>query len=203
MNDKKQKKQVKNPIESLFDTPRAAGSLVSEELFKPIMGDLGAQVFGRRPMTGEIKRGEAEDFHAQSDPRQEELKRLRKQLAQERKLRQEIETYEAKRTQELQLQINEVRYEVVEIAKIVPDLNREVEMATLRATSDPSKYELFFISHILQVLRGIRERINEASTWIAASNKRAAKRGNWVQNYKAHGSKYLLSGEHYSSRSAA
>ena len=62
MNDKKQKKQVKNPIESLFDTPRAAGSLVSEELFKPIMGDLGAQVFGRRPMTGEIKRGEAGTF---------------------------------------------------------------------------------------------------------------------------------------------
>ena len=55
---------------------------------------------------------------------------------------------------------------------------------------------------LLEFIKSFVKKVEEASVWLHALNKRSAKKNVWGANYKKFGAKYLLSGEHYLQRSA-
>ncbi|KKS77624.1 MAG: hypothetical protein UV74_C0013G0186 [Candidatus Woesebacteria bacterium GW2011_GWB1_43_14] len=198
MNDKNKRKKnlgvVTNPIEVL-----------REELFEKSPRSFANQLFGRIPIarSGEIHPGESLEFsQVYSGEREKQEKTISQLTFEKRLLKEEKELIETK-TNELRLQIQAIQVEVVKFARVTPQLSRETEIAAIQVGSAPSKYELFFLERIFSFIQSFRVNIEQATEWLSTANKRAAKKNRWGANYKKYGAKYLLSGEHYSSRSAA
>lgn len=106
-----------------------------------------------------------------------------------------------RKTNELRMQLEVLTNEVVSLAIQTQDLAQETRIAAIQAPVNPGIYHVLFFEKLISFIRSFRKKIEEASVWLQASNKRAQKKG-WVANYKKGGAKYLLSSEHYLSRSA-
>src|SRR3989344_1908364 len=81
-------------------------------------------------------------------------------------------------------------------------LAEETKIAALQGPVEPGIYHIIFFEKLLDFLKSFSKKIEEASVWLHAVNKRAAKKNVWGAHYKSHGAKYLLSSEHYLQRSA-
>jgi len=197
------KKGKVNPLELLRDGGGHAANTIKEQVITPTSRDILDQIFGRKQnFSGEIMPGESLEMKDVYSGKRHEEENTRIQVQTERRLRQEESVYMQKRMGELRVQIQAIHEEVVKIAKVTPELSREVEIAAIQAPGSPSTYELFFLTHILEFLKSFRKKIENANVWMHTANKRAQKKNVWGANYKKGGAKYLLSGEHYLSRSA-
>jgi hypothetical protein len=193
----------KNPLESLRDSG-GSETRTSNEFFRPMADEFMNQILGRKKkFGGELLPGESIEMRSVFTGKQTEVDRIKGQLVIERQLHQEERVLVEKRSNELKLQIEAIQVEVTKIAKSTPQLAREVEIAALQAPVNMSIYELFFFQHLFEFIKSFREHIENAHVWLSAINTRARKKNMWGANYKKYGAKYLLSGEHYSGRSAA
>lgn len=189
----------------LREVATEAHKSLKNDLAAPISRELLDQLLSRKRkrLTGELTRGESLEMREVATGERAEKERLSRQLQFEHKLREEERILVERRSNELSLHIKAIHEQVIQIAHATPQLSREIELASIQAPSTASSYELFFIKHILDRLRKFRMDVENASVWFATANARASKRNVWGQNYKKHGAQYLLSGEHYSGRSAA
>lgn len=205
-NDHKKLVQKANPLEVLRDTAKQTQKTIKEELVKPLPQDIINQILARQKMqnrSGEVRAGENLRMNEVMSGQREKQEVLQRQLILERQLREQERVYVEKRTNELRLEIQAIHQEVIKIAAQTPNLSQEVEVAAIQAPIQPSTYELNFLRHIFNVLKDINESINDSKKWLFIMNQKAAKKGGtWVQNYKKNKGKYLLSGEHYLTRSA-
>src|SRR3989344_1701611 len=200
----------KDPKSNVLETLRTdlggavAGTLANEA--KRLPGDFARQLFGFNmpPRSGEIPRGGEISMDKVRSGEQEIQEKLEKQLAMERMLRAEEQELRTRHEQELKLQLKAIMQEIQAITSQTPQLVEEVEIATFQAPANPGIYHLFFFEKILEFMRSFRKKIQNANEWMHAANARAAKKGGntWGSHYKKHGAKYLLSGEHYLTRSA-
>jgi len=71
----------------------------------------------------------------------------------------------------------------------------------IEAPAQPGVYHIVFFQKVLEFLTSFRKKIEEAATWLSATNKRAEKKNYWSM-YKKKGSSFLLSPDHYLQRSA-
>ena len=201
---KKPTRQVQaNPLESLKDIASSTGKSLKEDVIRA--DTIMEQVFGPRPskkFSGEISVGESLEISEVLTGQYEEKKKLRKQVAFERGMRAEEKTQTDKKVNELRIQLNVVRQEIVTLAQNTQELSSEVQIASMQALVEPGVYHLIFFEKLLEFVRSFRKKIEEASVWLHATNKRASKKNAWGARYKKYGAKYLLSGEHYLSRSA-
>lgn len=201
MNNK-QKNIVKNPLEQLRDSGNS--ELFSNEILKPFANEFVSQIFGRKKFTGELELGEAIEMRSVITGKEAENQKEKQQISLERQLLNEEKVLVEKRSNELKVQIEAVQVQVTKLAHATPRLAREVEIASFQAPTHISMYELFFLKHLYKLIKDFTEDIEKAHTWLYTANSRARKQGNvWGENYKKHGARYLLSGEHYSGRSAA
>ncbi len=197
------KKGKVNPLEILREGGNYAGNTIKEQTLAPLGKEVLDQIFGRKQnFSGEIMPGETLEMNDIYSGKKQRDENTRVQIQTERRLIQEEKVFIEKRMGELRLQIQAIHEEVLQIANATPELSREVEIAAFQAPSSPSSYELFFLTHILDFLKSFRKKIENANIWLHTANKRAQKRNVWGANYKKGGAKYLLSGEHYLSRSA-
>ena len=164
------------------------------------------QLLGIRPQTrnfsGELVPGEALEFTEVFSGRYEEIQRTKKQISLERRLLEEERVQVEKRSNELRMHLQVIREEILVLAQKTQNLAEESEIAAMQAPIEPGVYHVFFFEKLLSFLKSFSKKIEEASTWLHAVNSRAAKKNMWGANYKKHGAKYLLSGEHYLQRSA-
>ncbi|OGM29651.1 hypothetical protein A2801_00575 [Candidatus Woesebacteria bacterium RIFCSPHIGHO2_01_FULL_41_10] len=203
MNDNNKKKRQLG-LEVFGDFSRDTLDTLNRELLSPFPAEISRQVFNKKRLfSGEIVAGEHLEMQEVYSGQREEAETLRIQLSYERKLREEEKTLIENRTTELKIQIHAIHEEMLRLAAATPQLSHELEVAAFQAPSNPSIYEKFFLERIFELIKNFRMKIEDASNWLSAANRRAAKRNVWGQNYKKYGAKYLLSGEHYSSRSAA
>lgn len=197
------KKGKVNPLEILRSGGNYAGNTIKEQTLDPLAKDILDQIFGRKQKySGEIMPGETVEMNDIYSGKRQREENSRVQIQTEHRLIQEEKAFIEKRISELRIQIQSIHEEVLQIAKATPELSREVEIAAFQAPSSPSSYELFFLTHILDFLKSFRKKIENANIWLHTANKRAHKKNVWGANYKKSGAKYLLSGEHYLSRSA-
>ncbi|RJR30391.1 hypothetical protein C4564_00215 [Candidatus Microgenomates bacterium] len=194
-----------NPLEMLKEGAREVAETFHDELIDPISKDIVNQIFGRteKNYSGEIMPGEAIDMKDIYSGDHESEKNAQIQLHLERTLRDEERILIERRTNELRIQIQAIHEEVVKLANATPQLSRELDVAAFQIPLEPNTYELYFLERLFEFIKSFRKKIEEAHVWLSSTNKRARKKNVWGANYKKHGAKYLLSSEHYLSRSAA
>lgn len=194
-----------NVLESLKDIGSGVTSSLNTDLLGGISKDLLEQILNRQSVnkkaSGDIHAGESLDFSDLLSGKHEENLKLRNQIAFERRLTAEEKEVSQKRTNELKVQLHSLMQEVQLLAKTTQGLGEKVEVAAMQAPAQPGIYHLIFFEKIIDFIKGFRKKIDSASIWLGASNKRAEKKNYWAM-YKKKGSSFLLSGESYSQRSA-
>ena len=91
--------------------------------------------------------------------------------------------------------------EVLALAQTTQNIGQEVEIASIQAPVNPGVYHVIFFEKLLEFIKSFRRKIEDAGVWLHASNEKALKKNYWGL-YKKHGSKFLLSPDHYLQRSA-
>ncbi len=208
MTDQKKKAQAirtkQNVLESLKDLGGdAAGQATdllkstSEDFFKELVG-LGATQVKR---SGEIGAGESIQVADVLSGKEEENKKLRAQISLERQLTANEKRLSQNKSNELKVQLQALIAEVAKVSASTQNLAEEAKIAMIEAPAQPGVYHIIFFQKVLEFLVSFRKKIQEASVWLGASNKRAEKKNYWSM-YKKKGSSFLLSPDHYLQRSA-
>jgi len=211
MNDKsakpKAQRQIKQSsvLESIKDVGVSTAKTVKKDLLQGTSKDFIQQLLGNYPTkraSGEVFPGESLEFDEVLNGKHAENIKLKRQVQLERGLRQEEEQRSNKKANELKLQLNAIMQEIEALAETTQELGDEVKIAIMQAPIEPGVYHIVFFTKMLEFAKSFRKKINEAVVWLHAANKRAEKKNVWGQRYKKHGAKFLLSSEHYLTRSA-
>jgi len=198
------KQQNTTILESLKKVGSSTTSSLKEDLLKPASKDFMRQLFGAGvmpPRTGEISPGESVEMSDVFSGKHAENIKLRKQIAMERKLRQEENSMIAKKGNELRVELQALMQEVQALAGTTNDLAEEIQIATMQAPIEPGIYHVIFFQKLLEFIKSFRKKLENSSEWLHSTNNRASKKDYWSK-YKKHGSKFLLSADHYLTRSA-
>ena len=106
---------------------------------------------------------------------------------------------------ELQKEIQTLRLEINQLAKATENLEHQVEIAASQPVVDISEYQIGFLGHLKNFIKGFRQNISQASLWLETfQTKKKKKNCFWsqVKNKKGGGEQYLFSSEHSAARSA-
>jgi hypothetical protein len=193
-----------NVIESLKDVGSGTVKSIKEDFINKIPDDFVEQLFGSnisKNTSGEIVPGESLEFSEVLTGVREEKEILQKQISFERRLFEEEKVQVQKKTNELRIQLKGVMDEVFVLSKSTQDLGQEIQIAAMQAPIEPGVYHVIFFEKLLEFVKSFRKKIDEASVWLHTTNKRAEKKNYWAK-YKKHGAKFLLSADHYLTRSA-
>ena len=106
-----------------------------------------------------------------------------------------------RKSNELKLQLKAIMEEVLALAATTSNLDEETKIAALQAPVNPGVYHVIFFEKLLEFIKSFRRKIEDASVWLSAVNKRAQKKNYWTM-YKKKGSSFLLAPDHYLQRSA-
>lgn len=169
----------------------------SEEFFKELMGMRRPQV----KRSGEMRPGESFDMSSVLSGKDEENKKLRAQISLERNLSSNEKRLSQDKMQELRFQLQAITVEINKLAASTGNLATQTEIAMVEVPVNPGVYHVIFFEKILELLQQFRQKIDQAAVWLNSSNKRAEKKNYWSM-YKKKGSSFLLSPDHYLSRSA-
>ncbi len=194
-----------NVLESLKDIGNSAGQSLQRDLFEGGSEDFLKQLFGELPKSkkysGEINPGESLNLSEVYAGTREENEKLRKQISYERQLSAEEKGLVERKSNDLKLQLHALTQEILNLAKTTQSLGEHVEVAAMQAPANPGIYHVVFFEKLLEFIQSFRRKIEDASLWLNASNKRAEKKNYWAM-YKKKGSSFLLSPDHYLQRSA-
>lgn len=194
-----------NTLEALKDIGNSTAKQMRQEAAK-IPEDFMNQLLGiektNRSYSGEINPGEALEFNDVFSGKREENQILRKQIAFEKSLLREEEVRFERKSAELRIQLNAIREEIIVLASKTEGLAEQTQIAAMQAPIEPGVYHVIFFEKLLEFIQSFRKKVEESAVWLSAVNNRAARKNSWGANYKKHGAKYLLSGEHYLQRSA-
>lgn len=197
-----------NVLESFKDIGASTTNTLKNDLLKETGKDFLKQLLGQRMAqqknySGEVQRGESLEMDRVYSGQQEEHEKLQKQLSFERRLREEEQALVSRKGQELKMQLNAILQEVMNVAKITPQLADELEIAAAQAPANPGIYHLFFFEKILLFVKDYKRNIESASSWLHSANTRAQKKSFWGQYKGKHGgASRLLSSEDFLQRSA-
>lgn len=183
---------------SILESLKDIGQNASDSLIKDLL--MGLSPFERKA-SGEILPGESLEIKDLISGKHEENLKLKKQLALERKLAEEEKERSSRKSNQLKVQLQALMQEVLSLAKTTQGLGEEVEVAAMQAPAQPGVYHLIFFEKLLEFISSFRKKIENASVWLQTSNKRAEKKNYWTM-YKKKGASFLLSPDHYLSRSA-
>lgn len=203
--NKVQKAKFPNPLEALKDVGKSTADVMKREAAK-MPEDFMEQLLGIRPtprnFSGEIIAGEAIEINQVLSGRHEEVVKQKRQLEFLARLEREEKEQLSKKANELRIQIKAVQEEILYFAQKTQNLAEATVTAAMQAPVDPGEYHVIFFEKLLEFIKSFRKKIEEASVWLHAVNKRSAKKNAWGARYAKYGAKYLLSGEHYLQRSA-
>jgi hypothetical protein len=203
--DTKQKKNTKNiRHQNVLESLKDIGGDTADTLKKDVLRgqDLLDQILGNaRSYSGEISAGESVEMSEVFTGQREENEKLKKQISNERNLREEEKVLTEQKSNELRVQLHAIMKEVQALADTTQELANEVQVATMQAPVEPGIYHVIFFEKLLEFIKSFRAKVEDASVWLHATNKRAEKKNYWSK-YKKHGSSFLLSADHYLSRSA-
>ncbi len=205
---KKQKNQKQlrkaNVLESLKDLGGGVNDSFKNDLLKPTSEEFFNQLFGPRvskKYSGEINPGQSLEMGDVFSGKDEENQKLRKQISLERKLSAEEKGLVEKKANQLRVQLQALTQEVVNLANTTANVSEEIKLAAVQAPINPGIYHVIFFEKLLEFLKSFRKKVQSASVWLQATNKRAEKKNYWSM-YKKKGSSFLLAPDHYLQRSA-
>lgn len=206
-------KKTKTPVQNrdnLLEGLRGIGSAgmnsFKKDVAQGIPEEFFRQMFGIEKLqpraSGDIMPGQSIELNRAIEEQKEENKVLRMKLAQEQRMRSEDKSLFTQRTQELKMELHALAQETVKLAQSTQGLSKEVEVAAMQAPANPGVYHINFFEKLRNFIASFRKKIENASLWLQASNRRAAKRRTFWGQVGQSGSKRLLSPEDYLQRSA-
>jgi hypothetical protein len=193
-----------NVVESLKDLGTTTVKTAAKDLLAETSRDFLRELLGGRiekKFSGEIAPGESLELTEVFQGKATENQKLRNQISLERTLSQEEKSRVEKEVADLRIQLHALMGEIYSLSMATQGLGEQVEVAAMQVPVNPGVYHLIFFEKLLEFVRSFRKKIEEASIWLTFSNKRAEKKNFW-SIYKKHGSKFLLSPDHYLQRSA-
>jgi hypothetical protein len=205
-NNKKTKPSVvrRNVVESLKDIGNDFGNQgadllksTSEDFFRELIGMNLPKV----KRSGEMVPGESLQMSEVLSGKEEENKKLRAQISLERNLSSDEKRLSQEKMHELRIQLQSITVEIGKLAVSTGNLATQTEIAMVEVPVNPGVYHVIFFEKVLKFLQSFRQKIDQASVWLEGTNKRAEKKNYWSM-YKKKGSSFLLSPDHYLSRSA-
>lgn len=215
MNDNKntkkpspQKPKVRKQFDNtnVLESFKGIGSSATSSFKKDLLGGIGRdftkQLLGRyEKRSGEITPGNEMKMDEVLSGQAAENEKLQKQLNHERALQKEEQALIKRKEEKLRMQLHAVKQEILTLAATTQNLSKQVEVAAVQAPVNPGIYHIVFFEKLLEFIKSFRKSADEANVWLQSTNMRAAKKSYWG-SYKKHGAKFLLSSEHYLSRSA-
>ena len=192
-----------NVVEAFKDLGSSTANSLRHDLISKMPQDLMEQLLGEQSKnrSGELFPGTSAELSGGTNREYKKESNLQMQLTFERKIFQEEKNLIEKRTNELRMQLKVLTDEVVLLARSTQNLSREVSIAANQITAEPGVYHVFFFERIIEFIRSFRNKVENATLWMGSANKRAEKKNYWSK-YKKHGGKFLLSADHYLTRSA-
>lgn len=91
-------------------------------------------------------------------------------------------------------QINEVRQELLALAKAVGSLNNEIQNTISEMPVNPGIYHENFFERLKSVLKSLRQSVQDSRSWLQVSSGRKKQKQFWGL-YKKHGTQFGLSSE--------
>ncbi|MFC1625435.1 DUF5660 family protein [Patescibacteria group bacterium] len=193
-----QKKSDKNTKRAnVLENLRELNTPVSKDLLNRLMG-IPTQ---EKKYSGDLAQGESLEMNEVFKGTLEENKKLKGQMMLEKRLSEEERVLSENKSNQLKVQLQALIQEITSLAKATTDIAKETQVAMIHAPASPGVYHITFFENVLSFLKSFREKIEDASIWLSASNKRAEKKNYWAM-YKKKGSSFLLAPDHYVSRAA-
>ena len=205
-SSKNDKRRSQNVLEALKDIGGATAASARQDLLKGTSEDIFKQLLGRYPtpqrkVSGELSPGETLEMDKAYSGEQQRATQERKQLTFLNKLKDEETRMVEREKGELKLQLNALQQELLKLMEVTQDIAQETQVAAMSAPIEPGVYHIRYYEKLLEFIKSFRKQIGGAAMWMAESNKRAQKKNYWSK-YKKSGSKFLLSADHYLTRSA-
>jgi len=127
----------------------------------------------------------------------EEQELFRKKFEQLQQVRYQEQVVFQQREQQTQNQVKAIQQELKSLANSVKNLDKEVDKTVEQIPAHPGVYHLNFLEKLKQAVVLLKQRVEEASSWLELFNrKQAKKRGYWPQVQKQ-GTQFSQSGERY------
>lgn len=168
-----------------------------EEFFTQILKPETLQ----KKYSGDIAPGEKLMMNEIFSGNEKSNQKLRNQLYYERSLHNEERLLSEKRINDLRLKLHALIQEVANLANSTQNLAQEAKTAALQAPVEAGIYHITFFEKLLTFLISFRKKIDNATVWLSATNKRAEKKNYWTM-YKQKKGSFLLAPDHYLQRSA-
>ncbi len=208
-NKNKNQKKIRsqNVLEALKDIGQGTSQSLKNDLLQGTSKDFLRQLLGTqfepkpRKISGDIRPGESMEMDKAYSGQHEQLIKEKRQLSYLNKLKDEEVKMVSERSNELKTKLNALQQELVVLAQSTGKLAEQTQVAVMSAPIEPGVYHLNFLQNIIDFIKSFRKQINGAEMWMQSTNKRAQKKNFWGK-YKTHGSKFLLSADHYLTRSA-
>lgn len=207
-NDKNKKsaKQRKHTsvLESLKELGDNTANSVRKDLLESASKDVLRQILGEvkpQKASGEIKPGESIQLNELLAGTHKEKQEEKRKTSLVNQLLKEEKRMVEKKKEELKVRLYALQQEVAKLAESTQELGEKTKIAAMQAPVEPGPYHLVYFENLLEFVRSFRKKIENASIWLNATNQRAQKKNYWAK-YKKHGSKFLLSPDHYLTRSA-
>lgn len=190
-------------IENLRQLGEDSVQSFTDDFLDKLPGGFSDQLFGPPPdnFKGDIGPGQDLWMNDVYSGKREEEEKLKGQLALERRLREEERNLVERKSSELRYQLKALMQEVANLAAQTENLAQEVTTASEVAPVNPGIYHVTFFEKLIEFIRSFGQKLENAALWLNSSNKRGQKKNYWAK-YKQHGSKFLLSADHYLTRSA-
>lgn len=200
------KKYVRqNVVEALKDIGSSTTQSLKKDLVQGTSKDFFRQLVGMpfesRKVKGELQPGESVSLEKAYTGEHERLIKEKRQVSHLRRLESEEKVQVEQKANTLKLQLNALQQELLKLAQSTASLTKEAQAAAMTAPVEPGVYHIMFFEKLLEFVKSFRKKINSSSLWLHATNKRAEKKNYWAR-YKKHKSKFLLSPDHYLTRSA-
>ena len=127
----------------------------------------------------------------------EEQELFRKKFEQLQQVSHQEQVVFQQREQQTQNQVKAIQQELKSLANSVKNLDKEIDKAVEQIPVHPGVYHLNFLERLKQAIILLKQRVEEASSWLELFNrKQAKKRGYWPQVQKQ-GTQFSQSGERY------
>ena len=126
---------------------------------------------------------------------------------QKEKVEREIKNVYDSRERNLRADVQALKEEIGQVIKASQKLHHQAEIAVSQEVVNPGIYHINFFSKIKFLIQKViqsKKNIEESVEWLQAQNQRGKKKGKFWSTFTSNkgGSKFLLSSEHYLTRSA-
>lgn len=195
-----------NPLEVLKDLTSGVARDFSDDFLKGTTKDLLSEaesLFGlkssQRKISGTLAPDEVLDFTAIETQRQDMILETPKARVEPafRPTSENFIFYQKEQAveQEVQMILTEIKKEVKRLDEATKNLKKETtRVITEEVPPNPGIYHVNFFEWLLKLLKNVRQKVENAGTWLSMLYSRRNQKKYW-NRFKKHGTSFGLSGE--------